>query len=334
MTTEEFVRYAQEQGWHCVSNGAFGVYRGYPFDAIFQAGGAGCVTVRFKVEGKLNGAFLRGLRKALPKGCTLVPTNTAGVVVIRCPGKDASVTALLAQVMDLAVGRFQEGQLTVPDTCPICKQGHCNGLAFLRGGYVPTHLACVEGQTQATLDKAERETVSGNYVTGLIGALLGGVVGTIPNVLAAVWAERVVALLYALIPICAYYGYKLLRGKMNRGAFVCTLVASVVNLFVMQYIQVYVLIAQRLNFFSPRIVLQLYWDMLTGGNLTADLVQSAIFLALGLWISWSVITRTAKQDAHAASAVAATVQPYDPVRTAQTGYSPSNSYQGPELDEK
>ena len=60
---------------------------------------------------------------------------------------------------------------------------------------------------------------------------------------------------------------------------------------------------------SPGDALYFYIDMLQTGSLTADLAQSALFLALGLWISWSVITKTSRHEIHSFAAMADTLQP-------------------------
>ena len=209
------------------------------------------------------------------------------------------------------------------------------------GGYVPVHQSCVQNQTQATLAKAEENELTGNYFTGLIGALLGGVVGAIPNVLAAVFLERIFSLLYALIPIAAYYGYKLLKGKMNKAAFGCTLLSSVLNLFTVQFLIIYISLSRLLGMIlSPVASMELFWQLLAGGDLTADLVQSVVFLALGLWFSWGIVTRTTKHEVAGSAMVAATLQPYSAgassarqvPQTAST--STAGTYRGPELDEK
>lgn len=335
MTTEEFSNYAQSKGWHCVSNAAFGVYNGYPFFAVFRSNGGGTVTVQFKVEGKLTGAFLKGLRKQLPKGCTMAANNQPGVVALQCTAGGGSLTANLEQVLELSARSFREGQLTVSDVCPICKGGSCDALALLNG-YVPVHQACVQNQTQDTLAKAEENELGGNYFTGFIGAILGGIVGALPALLCLRFLNYYVGYLYALIPIAAYQGYRILKGKMNMGAFASTIVSSLLSLVVMQFISIYMIGFQLGMVLSPAYVISILPDFLVSG----DFIMSVIFLAVGLWVSWGQITRTTKHEVRNAAAVAATLQPYSSgAATYQAPYAasapstPVSSYKGPELDE-
>ncbi len=63
------------------------------------------------------------------------------------------------------------------------------------------------------IDDAE----SSGYFTGFIGALLGAVVGTVPWILVAIFAELYVGWLGFLIGWASLFGYKLLKGVKNRG---------------------------------------------------------------------------------------------------------------------
>lgn len=346
MTASEFSAYAQGRNYHCVGSAAYGVHNGYPFSAAFRVGGTGSILLSFTVAGNVPNKLLRGLRKQLPRGCVLQPTAQVGLVTILCKGKDTPLTGQLEAALDAAVQSFREGMLGVSDTCPVCNGTGCDALALL-GGYVPVHEHCVRNQTQSAIAKAQHNEAAGNYLTGFIGALLGGLVGAIPNVLAAVLLERVFSLLYALIPIAAYQGYKLFNGKLNKAAFISTLVSSVINLFSVEFLTLYVIASMAYeDLLTPGFAVELFVTFLLNGNLTADLAQSALFLALGLWFSWSIITNTSSHMVRSAAAVQSTLQPYRPeggtVQAPAAGTSASApapspassaSYKGPELDE-
>jgi len=313
MTNAGFIGYAQSKGYHCVGdNAAFGAHRGYPFVAVFKAARQGAITVSMTVEGKVDGKLLKAIRADLPKGCVSQPPRNQGTVAFTVQQKDADPTPLFEQVLDTVATHFREAGLTPSDTCPVCHQPGCDGLAFLNGVYVPVHQACVQNTTQAVALKAQKNQATGNYFTGFLGALLGGLVGTIPNVIAAVWLERIFAILYALIPLGAYYGYKLFKGKMNKAALVSAIVSSVINLFMVEYINQYVWLCLDFEeLFDLGLYTQVFFMVLREGELTAGLLQGALFLALGLWFSWSQISHTGHQDVQSAATVQATVLPWD-----------------------
>ncbi len=313
MTNAGFIGYAQSKGYHCVGDSAaLGAHRGYPFVAVFKAARQGSITVSMTVEGKVDGKLLKAIRADLPKGCVSQPARSQGTVVFTVQQKDADPTPLFEQVLEAVSTHFREAGLTPSDTCPVCHQTGCDGLAFLNAGYVPVHQACVQNEVQSVSLKAQKNQQSGNYFTGLLGALLGGLVGTIPNVIAAVWLERIVAILYALIPLGAYYGYKLFKGKMNRSALLFTILSSIFNLFMVEYITQYVWIClDAEELFDLAYYTRIFFLALGDGALTAGLLQGALFLALGLWFSWSQISHTGQQDVQSAATVQATVQPWD-----------------------
>lgn len=327
MTNAGFIGYAQSRGYHCVGDSAaFGAHRGYPFIAVFKAARQGSITVSMTVEGKVDGKLLKAIRADLPKGCVSQPPRNQGTVVFTVQQKDADPTALFEQVLNAVATHFREAGLTPSDVCPICHQPGCDGLAFLNAAYVPVHQSCVQNEAQTVTLQAQRNQEKGNYFTGFLGALLGGLLGTIPNVIAAVWLERIVAILYALIPLGAYYGYKLLKGKMNRAALISAIVSSVINLFMVEYITQYVWICLDFEeLFDLPLYTQFFFMVLQEGKLTGNLLQGALFLALGLWFSWSQISHTGRQDVQSAATVQATILPWDghAVPTNQpTAYAP------------
>ncbi len=54
-----------------------------------------------------------------------------------------------------------------------------------------------------------------SYITGIIGALIGGLVGTIPWVLMYVYANMIWSLLALIVGICSLKGYELFKGKVD-----------------------------------------------------------------------------------------------------------------------
>ena len=60
------------------------------------------------------------------------------------------------------------------------------------------------------------EKVKNRYVIGTIGALIGAVIGSIPWILSYVFANMIYAILSVVIVVCAFYGYKLTKAKMDK----------------------------------------------------------------------------------------------------------------------
>ncbi|CDE90474.1 putative reductive dehalogenase anchoring protein [Clostridium sp. CAG:389] len=63
----------------------------------------------------------------------------------------------------------------------------------------------------------KKETSSkGSYLTGILGAIVGGVIATIPWILVYVYGEMMFSILAALIAAGELYGYKIAKGKINK----------------------------------------------------------------------------------------------------------------------
>lgn len=72
------------------------------------------------------------------------------------------------------------------------------------------------------------EKKDNGYLIGTIGAIIGGLVGTIPWVLCYVYANMMYSILALLIGIGAFKGYEILKGKMGKPVPVIITVVSIV----------------------------------------------------------------------------------------------------------
>lgn len=333
MNVEEFTSFAQSKGWRCVSNGAYGVYNGFPFSAKFQARAGGVIGVSFRTGGKASGKLVRALRKELPMGCSLVLTN-ADAYSLNCtaPKNGGDLLASFTASMDKVTGAMHDMGIHAPDSCPICKRGGCECAAMLSGAYVPTHRACVEAHGASAQARAE-QALRGSYATGFLGAILGGVVGAIPAILCLNFMDQYVAVLYALIPLAAYYGYRICKGKMNSGALVCAILSSIVNMFTVEFFSIFIQLAQVRGAiptfgFAWRVFLEYTQE----GGFIISIITDAIFLGLGLWFTWGQIRVTAHTEVQDAGMAAATLLEYGQASTGYQGGSSSASRPGPAGD--
>ena len=115
--------------------------------------------------------------------------------------------------------------------CAQCGQLITGGKwVLLNGNAYHFHPQCAERvrQDMETKKQRRREEDTGNYFTGLLGALVGAILG------AVVWAivlqmGYVAALVGLLIGFLAEKGYNLCKGKQGRGKIVILIVAVIVG---------------------------------------------------------------------------------------------------------
>lgn len=317
MTLEEFSAWAGTRGWKCIGSNAYGVHRGYPFSLYFKPGRVTVLTATFRLKRSLPGKLVRPLIKSLPKGCSLLQPQQ-GVVNLLCSGADDVLDGNLRQAMDAVTTALSEHNYNPPDTCPYCKKGGCDALAAQGGarakpegatsnvvmgavvggmvgaalaqslsapatGYVPVHRACVQDRAAEGVTGAEKQRIAGSYGKGILGALLGGLVGALPSILLQAFAGYYVPLLFLLVPMLAWFGYKKLGGKMTMVGF---LVVAVVTLFITWFLVDQVVF--YLMFLSAGLVpsvletVPYFYEYYYMSDIIADLAYPTLWSVVGL----------------------------------------------------
>lgn len=298
MERQRIAQALADHGFRESGNAFYGAVDGYPVIAALQGKDQiRAVTAAFTVRKLPTGGQRKALLQALKAQAT----------VNQAQGKTAALTwqekkgYRLEEIMDLlqaAVGTLKNHGAAEPeDQCIICGQDGCDGYIRYDGRYEVIHQRCIsrmkaEAQQQAAANQ-------GSYVLGIVGALVGGLVGMIPTVLSIWLLERIWSLLYALIPLGAYYGYKLCGGKMNRAALAVSILVSILDVYVLQLVLLVIgliveyqcSMLESLQFLRSALADGEFWV-----SLTTSSWDSFLFLALGIWIAWSRISRTHKSD--------------------------------------
>jgi len=312
---EELQGVLSRSGAYQVGERYYGIWQDYPFslhiDRIKEPGG---VTFDFRLPATLEGGLFKEMKKSLPKGCQWTAAGGSRYRLACAGGPLKKADTTLSSVLSQLTRGLRAAGVAPTDVCPLCHRAGTDAYADV-GGYTAVHRACVDQTAMNTREQAENALHSGNYVTGLIGAVIGGLVACIPTVI--VWfMGYLVGWLYALVPLGAYYGYKLFKGRMNRGAFVCTCIASVIHLFTIEQLIFYFMIHQEWDIW-PSIfdTFALYWSFMSISDAFSDMAMSIVFMVIGLWISWDIIRRNAYTDLGMANEVKNTLRvkamPYD-----------------------
>lgn len=74
---------------------------------------------------------------------------------------------------------------------------------------------------------------------GLIGLLVGGIIGGLPAILGVILLETEFMILYALIPLAAFYGFKFLGGQPGIIPTILIIGWSLIQVFVVIILSVY-----------------------------------------------------------------------------------------------
>lgn len=231
MTKNYFGELAGELGWTVEDNMAFGAQAGFPFSLEFEGDGGTVFRLRFVVDGSTKPCVQFFKDDPTPQVDWYADDDEgkgSGVLIgVASLPSDFYAKGTLHTLLDKGTWALRQAGLHPPETCPLCGLGGCDRLAFLDEGYRPTHAACLEHRLQLP-EKDERtpRRVKGHYATGIIGAVLGGLIAALPNWAQALSKGSVSAVLYAFIPILAALMYRVFRGKARKTAAGLTVLFS------------------------------------------------------------------------------------------------------------
>lgn len=183
--------------------------------------------------------------------------------------------------------------------CHFCKQTNCDDIMVdKRIGY-PSHTVCKQEQARTILAEVERNESGGNYVLGILCAIVGGLVGCIPTFITVYFFSLISGWLCILIPVASYYGYKLGKGILK--PFVPFLIAVISLACTIAT----VLMSEYMNFleYFPNRMFGDFMEELLSLDL-ADIVRvftmPVLFCIFGIVFAWGSISRTNKQRIDAA----------------------------------
>lgn len=291
----EFEEEMERRGYFANGNYFCGTYENRPFSVLFNSGKSGGKTnftllVKFgqKLKGKLFGNIIQAM-----KGDAFIQRTSSEATVLSANVAIKAITPF-AQTFDrlLATVIAEADALGYepPADCALCGRPGCDSYSYYGGVFTTVHANCVRQNTEAQFEKVQHNENNGSYALGILGAIIGGVVGSIPNVLSVVLAERIMVLLCALIPLGAYYGYKLFRGKMNGAALASTIAVSVLLIPIIEYLTYFVLFYVEDNYLLyPGEFIEVF--TLYQEEFLPPMLQTALFVVLGVFLVFGIIRR-------------------------------------------
>lgn len=229
MTLQELTSFDATRSFRVVEDHLVGIYKGYPFQLTLRSKNTrDTVTLCIQVEKAIPGKLLRAIKKRLPKGGMASSAIVGQLVAVASSENDRDTHLLVSDMLEIATSELRGAKkpLYPPEKCPICRKTGCDSAALMGGQYVPVHGECVKSHSETTVQKAEKNQQSGSYLLGLVGAFLGAVVGCVPTVLLIFLMQMEFGLLYILIPLASYQGYKLARGKLGGVARIIVIFCS------------------------------------------------------------------------------------------------------------
>jgi hypothetical protein len=214
----------------------------------------------------------------------------------------------LENLYNLTVKILEEGlrglmTFTPPVTCKICRGLESDTLANIENALTYVHKSCLEQQKKEAEEAFEEKSMNPKTIEGVVGGVIGGALGAVPALIALVAFSYFVGILYALIPLGIYYGWKLLKGKLTKMTTVFTIIYTIVMSFLVWALSIAIIIRNEMMYeFGFEIplgdalvaVFEIFTDY---PDLFIDyMLTDALFAfgsaVIGIWIVWRQITKT------------------------------------------
>ena len=140
----------------------------------------------------------------------------------------------------------------------------------------------------------KKETSSkGSYLTGILGAIVGGAIATIPWVLVYIYGGMMFSILAALIAAGELYGYKIAKGKITKKLPIILMVIALIIVTVTTLVIIpTVLIAKEGIAVNLTNISRLYENGEFATAMMKDFIISVIFTILGA----SIVTANIKKQ--------------------------------------
>ena len=258
------------------------------------------LAIRIPAASKeLRTALKNASKAAGVKGASMnrvMPNFVAGLYTFN---RESADPAVFLRWLDAMIDVLAQNGVGPANTCAVTGAPNPDSLCCLLGdpkcfGYQPVCAAEVRKNDYAVQSEAEQNELSGSYLTGLLGAVLGAVVGIAANLLTIVFLERILVVLFALVPVAAMYGYKLFKGKTNKVSIGIIIVLSLIAVPVMELLSLGIEASRELgvsfeegvgwafrNFTHPTVM-----DAIKG-----DLIKMVLFMGLGVGVAWGFMSK-------------------------------------------
>ncbi len=238
------------------------------------------------------------LKEAMKKTAVVVFIKAKNVLEIHVGNAlkmDITLDLLDKAVMILGEQFPQLGLMPKKD-CFFCGQTDVDDIVENGKVYYPAHARCKKEHAYQLAKEIDDNILTGNYGPAILCALLGGIIGTIPSILVLIFADYLVAFLFALIPIAAYEGYKRGKGIMSKGTPVIIALVSVLCTVVLTAVTFYYQLFREFEefpSFSEFMMIVLHPEIFPA--LVLQFLQALLFTAIGFVISWRIIGRNNKE---------------------------------------
>lgn len=197
------------------------------------------------------------------------------------PKKDKVIQAF-NEKLDLFVKKLEELNIKESIYCPFC--GLEAEYGVFDGMNIHIHEECCHKIKDAAKAEIMKEENKSNLPLSIFLAIVGAAIGIIPMIIIMFATDYKYSILYILIPICSFYGYKIGKAPKNTAMIITVIVSSVVVVLGCDLV-FYVLLALA----NQTTLIDVFMEF--GFS---EILIDLLFLAFGCFASWRLISNTTK----------------------------------------
>ena len=251
------------------------------------------------------------LKNRLPKKLLGCVNNGDHLTCTLTVDKKTPYTDQFEAALNAIVDALRQKDVPPANTCAVCGREHPDSLCLI-GGYQPVHAACVNTMTETTKQAAEENERKGSYLTGFIGGVLGVLVGLVPSLLSILLFDRIYTVLFALVPLCAMWGYRKLNGKRSGASIVIIILLSLAGVVLLEFLAVTISFKQELGMTllpAMRFTLNYLFSSVGVGVMLQESLAELLFMAIGIFIAWHFLAHTNHGEISQANAIRHSLHP-------------------------
>ncbi len=231
----------------------------------------------------------------LNKNVSVLQAGPNCIQGIFTPPKE-DVGGCFTRFLDTLTGALAQNGVAPANTCALTGAPNPDSLCFMMNGtfqgYQPVCGSVTRQSGCQAQARVEENETGGSYLTGFIGALLGMALGVAVNLLTLVFLQRYFAVLFALVPVAAMFGYKLFKGKLDKLSIIIVILLSVVAVPLMELLTLSISVARELGI-SFGTALEASMEALqipeVKKEVIADILKMLLFMGLGVFFAFSFL---------------------------------------------
>ena len=253
-----------------------------------------CVSAAVDIASIEGKADMKKISKQAKHLGALVVNNKTGLVqiTISTMGRKrlfAKIDKAVAELPEL----MREFGVNPQEICEHCKEPGCNAFALVNAALRPVHSVCNNRDIESQMQQVEDNRNNGNYIFATIAALLGAIVGALPSLVTMIFADYIIAVFFAAIPLVAAFAYRKAGGVQNWFMPFVVIVMSLISACALTFATLYFE-------FGAGTPLATFYKLVFHPRNRMDVLsllgQVLLFSGLGIVIAWNFMAKTGKQQ--------------------------------------